>query len=171
MGKPLNFLSQLRTWCLAQHPFGHGFPVPFEELAVAPAFRPLPLRGCLPACLPQPGGALTPAIPHQGLRCGPRDFPSWLFKALSHALGAQERLRPADTRKPQAPPSRALSSESLQLPFPGCLHCSSSGHLLRDGAHSLSPMPITGSQPRATLVLQEPQLPGADGCPSQSLQS
>lgn len=116
LGKSLNFLNQVGTLCLAQHPFGdtgsqspaesfslHLLSAPFlrDEMVRAVPFTFLPPAG-LGAWLPQlallgpPRGPTTgpAAVP----RSGPRDSPSGSSKHFHMRSGVAKHLKPAEDR-------------------------------------------------------------------------
>lgn len=172
MGKSLNFLNQVGTWCLAQHPFGDTVPSSPGELAGAPVFRPL-LQGRL-TCLPPAGaglGSCSPpgrarrglrpaAIPQQGLLLslvGPGTSPPRSSKHFHMLLGVQGCRKPAESNRVasiQSPPF-----QSQELP---CLQASALPAAEATGS---------GSQPcprgrrclrlRASWLSGSPRLPGA----------
>lgn len=146
MGKSLNFLNQVGTLRLAQHPFGdtgsqfppEGFLPPPPAPSPSRAERAARAPGRLPPASRGPGRRSSlgpPAIPQQGSLpglAGAPGLPLRLFKALSHAFRGF-------TRRPKAAESRAAASTpALQsrraAPLPGCGNCCSSSPAPRGAA-------------------------------------
>ena len=133
LGKSLNFLNQVGTWCLAQHPFGdtgsqssadsfllHLPSAPFlrDEMVRAVPFTFLPPAG-LGAWLPQLALLGPPAIPQQDpLLCLARALgtsPPALQSTFTCVQVLANHLKPAEDRDSAL--ANACPLESPEHPF------------------------------------------------------